>query len=167
MTISNWRDRVEVAFKYIDKLLLTISNISLLAILLTVFWTVWSRYVMRSPVTWSEDITSTAFAWFIFISMAAVHNRRGHVGIDIFTSYLPDAWQKIVAVFGDVFMVIFCAYTAYLCSLQAIVSHTTAATTVLHIPLSYYFASLSIGFGLMSMRSAGFVFGVNPIPTEE
>ncbi|PCJ85605.1 MAG: C4-dicarboxylate ABC transporter permease [Hyphomicrobiales bacterium] len=167
MTAANWRARAEMVFLYIDKALLTISNTALLIILLTIFWTVWSRYVIRSPVAWSEDVTSTSFAWFIFISMAAVYNRRGHVGIDIITSLLPSALQQIVAGLGDVFMVIFCAYTAYLCGLQSVVSHTTAATTVLHIPLSYYFASLTIGFGLMSLRSASFLFGVPPIPREE
>lgn len=163
MSLCTWQSQIETVIIWVDKVLLAISNLSLVAILGTICWTVWSRYVMRSPVVWSEDVTSMSFAWFIFIGMAAVHNRRGHVGIDVFTSLLPKTAQAFVEHLGDVFMIVFCSYTAYLCTEQAIVSHATAHTTVLSIPLSYFFASLSIGFGLMALRSLSFVLGVPPI----
>jgi len=164
---ATWRERAESAFRFIDKLLMTIANLSLVVIVLTICWTVWTRYVQRTAVTWGEDITSLTFAWFIFIGMAAVHNRRGHVSIDILTSTFPPKVQSFIQKLGDVIVGVFCGYTAYLCGKQMIVSHTMAQTSVLEIPLSYFFASLTLGFALMCIRSFGFLAGVPPIPLHE
>jgi TRAP-type transport system small permease protein len=164
MTDAARDGRVAAAFLLIDKVLLTITNLALVVIVGTVTWTVWTRYVARSPVTWGEDITSLAFGWFIFIGMAAVHDRRGHVGIDIVTSILPPKAKAAVERFADLFVAVFCAYTAYLCGEQTIVSHTMAHSPVLDLPLSYFFASLTLGFALMAIRSLAYVFGVPPLP---
>ena len=150
-------------FRRLDMVLLAITNLALVVIVVTISWTVWSRYVARTPVVWGDDVTSFAFAWFIFIGMAAVHNRRGHMGIDVVTSLLPPKTQMIVARLGDAFVAIFCAYTAYLCGEQTVVSHNLAHSPVLDLPLSYFFASLTIGFALVALRSAAYVVGVPPI----
>lgn len=164
---SNGRERAEAAFRFIDKILVTIANLSLVIIVGVICWTVWTRYVLRTPVVWSEDITSLTFAWFIFIGMAAVHNRRGHVSIDIVTSALPPRVQAFLDKLGDLIVAAFCAYTAYLCTQQTIVAHGMSRTPVLDIPLSYFFVSLALGFGLMAIRSVGYFLGVRPIPLHE
>ena len=165
MTSANWQTNANLVFGTIDKALLTISNVALSIILLTICWTVWCRYVLGSPVVWYEDITSLGFAWFIFMSMAAVHNRRGHVGIDVFTSMLPQRAQMALEQLSDLFMTVFCSYVSYLCILQVIA--TPARSTILYIPFSYMFSSLALGFAVMAIRSASYVFGVPPLPTEE
>jgi TRAP-type C4-dicarboxylate transport system permease small subunit len=164
---AKWRQQVEDAFRFIDKVLMTVANLSLVIIVLTICWTVWTRYVQRTAVTWGEDITSLTFAWFIFIGMAAVHNRRGHVSIDILTSTFSAKVQAFIDKLGDIIVGAFCGYTAYLCASQAVVSHTMAHTPVLEIPLSYFFASLAIGFTLMCIRSIGFLMGIRPIPLHD
>jgi TRAP-type C4-dicarboxylate transport system permease small subunit len=164
---DDWRERGAILFRRIDKILLFVSNIALVVLVATICWTVWSRYVLRTPLPWAEDITSITFGWFIFIGMAAVHDRRGHVSIDIVTSALSPRLQSAIARLGDIIVVIFCAYTAYLCAKQAIVSHATAHTPVLALPLSYLFASLTIGFALMSIRSLGYLAGIAPISMQE
>ena len=164
---SNAREQAEAAFRFIDKILVTIANLSLVIIVGVICWTVWTRYVMKTAVVWGEDITSLTFAWFIFIGMAAVHNRRGHVSIDIVTSTLPKKAQAFLDKLGDVIVAAFCAYTGYLCTQQAIVAHGMSHTPVLDIPLSYFFASLAIGFWLMAIRSVGYLLGVRPIPLHE
>jgi TRAP-type C4-dicarboxylate transport system permease small subunit len=164
---SSGREQAGAVFRFIDKILLTIANLSLVIMVGVVCWTVWTRYVQKTPVVWGDDITSLTFAWFIFISMAAVHNRRGHVSIDIVTSLLPKPMQAFLDKLGELIVTVFCGYTAYLCIKQTIVAHTMSHTPVLNIPLSYFFASLAIGFGLMAIRSIGYIMGVRPIPLHE
>jgi len=62
--------RADRVFRLIDAALIMIANLSLVVIVFTICWTVWTRYVMRTPVVWAEDVTSLAFAWFIFMGMA-------------------------------------------------------------------------------------------------
>jgi TRAP-type C4-dicarboxylate transport system permease small subunit len=138
----------------IDRVELFVANAANVVILATIFWNVLSRYVLETPVAWAEDVTSIAFAWFIFIGMAAVHNRRGHIGVDLLASLLPKGAGALVDKAGELFVLVFCSYAAYLCAAQTIVSHTTSKTTVLEIPLSVLFASLTLGFSLMAVSSA-------------
>jgi TRAP-type C4-dicarboxylate transport system permease small subunit len=143
----------------VDRLTLAIANLALVVMLVAICWNVISRYVLRSAVSWLEDITSIAFAWFIFIGMVAVHNRRGHISIDVLTSAAPARIQAAIGRAVDIFVACFCLYTAYLCAMQTVVSHGTAHTTVLKIPLSFLFASLALGFFLMALRSLSYAFG--------
>jgi TRAP-type C4-dicarboxylate transport system permease small subunit len=144
----------------LDRVELIVTNTALVIILVTICWNVVFRYVLASPVSWAEDVTSIAFAWFIFIGMVAVHNRRGHIGIDLVTSLLPDRLRVPLDRGVDAFVVVVCAYTAYLCGQQTVISHYTAQSTVLKIPLSVLFISLAIGFALMALRSACFALGM-------
>lgn len=161
------RSQIDSLVRLVDRASLFIANTAMAVILLTICWTVISRYVLRTPVSWSEDVTSIAFAWFMFIGMVAVHNRRGHIGLDIFTSALPRVMHAPLARGADIFVAVFCFYTAYLCALQTYVSQGSAHTTVLKIPLSFFFASLAIGFFLMALRSVTYVFGAQPIKDSE
>lgn len=164
MTTSAKRGRAERLFDVIDTILLAVGNTALLVLLVVICWTVIARYVLRTPASWGEDITSIAFAWFIFIAMVPIHNRRGHIGLDIVVSRLPQRAQDAINKAVDLFILVFCAYSAWLCGLQAVISYGTAHTTVLKIPLSFSFASLTIGFGLMGLRSLGYALGARPIP---
>jgi TRAP-type C4-dicarboxylate transport system permease small subunit len=138
------------------------ANSAFVIILVTICWTVISRYVLRSPVSWAEDITSIAFAWLIFIGAAAVHNRRAHISVDLLTSLLPAKLRLLLDTAVEIFVLVFCAYAAWLCGRQTIVAHTTSKTTVLEIPLSLLFVSVTIGFALMALRSAFYVAGFGP-----
>ncbi len=165
--LDHSRNRIDLFVRLTDRAALFVANTAMIVMLATICWTVISRYLLRSPVSWSEDITSIAFAWFMFIGMVAVHNRRGHIGLDVFISVLPAWTQTSLARGADIFVAIFCFYTAYLCGLQAYVSQGSAHTTVLKIPLSFFFASLAIGFFLMALRSVTYVFGAHAIEDRE
>jgi TRAP-type C4-dicarboxylate transport system permease small subunit len=157
--VDHSRNRIDLFVRLTDRASLFVANLALAVMLGTVCWTVISRYLLHTPVSWAEDINSIAFAWFIFIGMVAVHNRRGHIGLDVFTSALPPWIQVQLGRARDAFVAVFCFYTAYLCGAQSYVSHTSAYTTALKIPLSFFFSSLAIGFFLMAVRSITFLFG--------
>lgn len=167
MDATIWQKRAGEAFRLIDKVLLAIANTAMVVIVLTVCWSVWTRYGARTPMVWAEDVTTLAFAWFIFCAMAAVHNRRGHVSIDIVTGMFPARTQALLARAGDIFVAAFCLYTAFLCAEQMIISHTKAHTPVLKLPLSYFYASLMVGFALTGLRSVGYALGVGPASTAD
>lgn len=161
------RNGIDFFVRLVDRIALFIANTAMAAMLATICWTVISRYLLRSPVSWSEDVTSIAFAWFMFIGMVAVHNRRGHISLDIVTSALPAGIQALLARGADIFVAVFCFYTAYLCGWQAYVSQGSAHTTVLKIPLSFFFSSLAIGFLLMALRSVTYIFGARALEDSE
>jgi TRAP-type C4-dicarboxylate transport system permease small subunit len=54
-----------------------------------VFTSVVLRYVLNSPVTWSEEMASLLFAWLTFVGAYVGFRTHSHIRIDTLTMYLP------------------------------------------------------------------------------
>ena len=54
-----------------------------------VFSSVVLRYVLNSPVTWSEELASLLFAWLTFVGAYVGFRTHSHIRIDTLTMFLP------------------------------------------------------------------------------
>jgi TRAP-type C4-dicarboxylate transport system permease small subunit len=54
-----------------------------------VFVSVVLRYVLNSPVTWSEEMASLLFAWLTFVGAYVGFRTHSHIRIDTMTMFLP------------------------------------------------------------------------------
>jgi len=54
-----------------------------------VFSSVVLRYVLNSPVTWSEELASLLFAWLTFVGAYVGFRTHSHIRIDTLTMLLP------------------------------------------------------------------------------
>src|SRR5688572_11891365 len=140
-------------FASIESFEQVVMNISFVVLLGALSWGVLSRYVVPTPATWVEEVTSISFAWLIFVGAAEVHRRKQHVSVDLLTSVLPLSVQRGLALLIDAFMVCFCFYIAYLGVRQTIVMHTSL-TSMLRIPLSLSYAGFTLGMFLIGVRGA-------------
>ena len=62
-----------------------------------VFVSVVFRYVLNSPLTWSEELASLLFAWLTFIGAYVGFRTRSHISIDtlmIFLQSRPGVKQR-------------------------------------------------------------------------
>jgi TRAP-type C4-dicarboxylate transport system permease small subunit len=126
-------------------------NVSFVILLGALSWGVLSRYVVPTPATWVEEITSISFAWLIFVGAAEVHRRKQHVSVDLLTNLLPPSLQRLLALLVEVFVAGLCFYVAYLGVRQTIVMHTSM-TSLLRIPLSIAYTGFTLGIFLVGVR---------------
>jgi len=54
-----------------------------------VFSSVVLRYILNSPVTWSEELASLLFAWLTFVGAYVGFRTHSHIRIDTLTMFLP------------------------------------------------------------------------------
>jgi TRAP-type transport system small permease protein len=134
----------------VEQMVMTVSFVILLG---AISWGVLSRYVVPTPATWVEEVTSISFAWVIFVGAAEVHRRKQHVSVDLFTSTLPLSAQRALALLVDAFVVCFCFYVAYLGVHQTLVMHSSM-TSMLRIPLSVSYTGFTLGMFLVGLRGA-------------
>lgn len=130
---------------------LVLVNIGFVVLLVAIFWGVLSRYVISTPATWVEEVSSIAFAWVTFVGAAEVHRRGKHVSVDLVTAMLPAGLRAVLALAAEAIVVGFCFYAAWLGAQQAWVSHSSS-TSMLRIPLSVGYGGLTLGFLLMGLR---------------
>jgi TRAP-type C4-dicarboxylate transport system permease small subunit len=132
---------------------LVLVNVGFVILLIAICWGVLSRYVIKTPASWVEEVSSIAFAWVTFVGAAEVHRRGRHVSVDLLTALLPAGPRAVLAWAVELFVAGFCCYAAWLGAQQAWVSHVSS-TSMLRIPLSVGYGGLTLGFLLMAWRSA-------------
>ena len=67
-----------------------------------VFASVVLRYVLNSPVTWSEELASLLFAWLTFVGAYVGFRSRSHIAIDTLVVVLPKSLRQGIARVVDV-----------------------------------------------------------------
>lgn len=65
-----------------------------------------SRYLIESPLTWSEELGRYTFVWMSFLGMAAAVKHGSHVALDILVKKLTGVSQKVLVQINN-FLVLF------------------------------------------------------------
>jgi TRAP-type C4-dicarboxylate transport system permease small subunit len=113
-----------------------------------VFVSVVFRYVLDSPLAWSEELASLLFAWLTFIGAYVGIRSRSHIRIDTLVVFLPPAVQRWLERAGDLGVLILLLVFAW----QGF--RLTATTWSLEFPAmeisrGYLYVSLPIAACLM------------------
>ena len=114
-----------------------------ISILLQVFF----RYVMNSPLYWSEEIARYAFVWLVFIGAALASKRGAHIGVDYIVMHLPELPKDILAIFVNLLVLFFISCVIYM-SVGVIQSNMTQLSPAMRIPMGYIFMAIPTGLGI-------------------
>ena len=60
------------------------------ALAAVVFLQVFNRFVLKTPLAWSEDLAMLLFQWVAFLGAAIGVNRMRHFGIELVVKALPE-----------------------------------------------------------------------------
>ena len=65
--------------RLLDNIEEIVSGIALVIVVLSASWGVFTRYLTKSPATWSGEIATLAFSWLVFVGASACFKHGGHV----------------------------------------------------------------------------------------
>lgn len=80
----------------------SVARLGAICIVLIMVLAVFMRYIMNAPLQWVEELLITIFIWVIMLGAVSSMRVRGHVSIDAFTSVLPLAAQRWIAICVDI-----------------------------------------------------------------
>ena len=60
-----------------------LAGVSFLAMVALTCWQVFTRYILKNPSSWSEELVSYLFAWMSLFGSSIVVGERGHMNIPI------------------------------------------------------------------------------------
>jgi TRAP-type C4-dicarboxylate transport system permease small subunit len=99
--------------KFIDNLM----NIFAIALFMSIFFVVllqvFMRFVLNSPLVWSEEFARYSFIWVSLIGWAFAARNGSHIRISIITDKFPKAIQKVLRIFHYLLTVVFSAVFFY------------------------------------------------------
>lgn len=78
-----------------------------LALLAAVFVTVLFRYLLHSPLGWSEELGRFLFVWVSFLGMLEGVRLKAHIGIDVLVNALPPYVRRLTELLVNAAIVVF------------------------------------------------------------
>ncbi len=118
------------------------------------------RYLLNSPLAWTEELARFAFIWMTFIAGYLAARNAEHVAITAVQERLPNIPSKILKIFANWSSTAFFAIVAYYC-IEQWGKLSTQTSSVMKIPMSMVYLGMIIGSIFMAI--AYFYSGVKAI----
>ena len=91
----------------LDKSLEMLVTAAMGVLVVDVVWQVFTRYVMKSPSTWTEELATFLMIWVGLLGSSVALNRGAHLGIDYFVLKLSQRNKLYVELFVFLSIAIF------------------------------------------------------------
>jgi TRAP-type C4-dicarboxylate transport system permease small subunit len=76
-------------------------------LVLSVCWGVFTRYIIGAQAQWTEELARFLLIWVALLGGAVAFGTRGHLGVDYFVGKLHPEGGKLMAVIGQLIVLIF------------------------------------------------------------
>jgi C4-dicarboxylate transporter DctM subunit len=109
---------------------------------------VFCRYALNAALPWPEEVAIWLFSWAIFLGMALLTGRRGHIAIDLLRPLLPGALVTPYRFVVDVMV----ATTSLMLIVQGsdFASRAIQVSPAMQWPVTYLFMAVPVG-GLLNL----------------
>ncbi len=91
----------------IDKVMRVLNAAAMAVLTLLVIWQVFTRYILNSPSTWSEELAAYMFAWVTVFGAAYVFGKREHMNIPVVVERFSLRNQNSLQILAEVLNLIF------------------------------------------------------------
>ena len=140
--------------KIVSKVEELIAVVGLSAMTVITLVAVFFRYVLGSPIIWSEEAARYLMVWSTMLGISIATRQKAHLGIDIFVSMAPKKLQRALEIFSTLMMIVMFVFLTII-SIVFIQSaiRTGNVSPMLRIPFYIIYLALPLGFGLSAVRS--------------
>lgn len=80
--------------------------ILMVALAVVVFIQVFNRFVLKTPLAWSEDLAMLLYQWVVFVGAALGVKRMRHFGIELVVRQFPEHWHHRIEVVTPLVMLV-------------------------------------------------------------
>ena len=124
----------------------------LLVMTLTILAQIVARYLLATPLVWSEELALVLMVWITFVGSALILETQEHVSIDMFAEMAPHRVQNLLAILSALVIAGFSlALTWGAWKVVAIVQNSTMAG--LGVSVGWLYGGVLIGGALLFLVS--------------
>lgn len=124
-------------------------------LVLDVTWQVVSRYLLRSPSAWTEELAGFLLIWVGMLGAAIAHREKAHLGIDFLVTKFSRRGRDMIRVVVS-FLTFFFALGVLTTGGLQLVRNTLASHQVspaLGIPMGYVYLAVPVSGLFMAIYS--------------
>jgi TRAP-type C4-dicarboxylate transport system permease small subunit len=148
---SNALSLLTRSMEFINRAVMFVCMIALLAAALILTYSVMARYFLKISTDWQDEASVFLLVGATFLASATVQQHRGHVGIEALAAILPRAVNTARLFFVDVASLAFCVFfswKSWTLLHEAIVEGHTSATSWAP-PLWIPYGTMALGMSLL------------------
>lgn len=134
-------------FRLVDDVLKTVMVVMLSVLIVAVGANVFGRFVLNRSLATSDELSRFLFIWVIFLGAALAHLHREHIAVDLLTSRLPAAAQRVMTVVQELLSA--ALLVALLTSAYYVLRLSPGVSPLLRVPLNWVNASVPFGAAVM------------------
>jgi TRAP-type C4-dicarboxylate transport system permease small subunit len=121
-------------------------------LLFTLFLQVFTRFITRDPLSWTEEAARYLYVYVVFLGASAAVTERSHVAIDVLVLRLPRLGRLVVAVLVNVGVLFVLANLAYW-GVRATIRQLNIPLVVLDISYAWVYVVVPVTAVLMTVRT--------------
>lgn len=144
--------------RIVDNITRFVMGLSALVLFVITFAQVICRYVLKSPLPWSQDVLRLAFTYLVFWGAAWCVKEKGHLNIDVLLSTMPKTMRFVVELLINLLL---CGFFILLIinGYHFALSGLTQTAPYLSIPMAIYYSSIPSAAVLMLYYMVQIVIG--------
>lgn len=170
--ISRMKEIAAIALVWLVRIEQIVSVMLLTTIVVTMGAQVIWRYVLQSPLSWSEEVARLAMIWLTFIAASFVSAKHQHIAVDLIGDEPAGGGKRS----GPLRWIMRCLRSPR--PVQCIILITTLSLLLgglnfvlrvypvgspsVNISMSYWYGAASVGLTLMSLHAIADLLGIRP-----
>lgn len=91
----------------LTKALKGVAGMSFIVMVALTCWQVFTRYVLKNPSTWSEELVSYLFAWMSLLGASIVTSESGHMNIPVLVDRLNPQMRSYMRILHELIALLF------------------------------------------------------------
>lgn len=91
----------------INRVMYILAGSSFLAMVVLTCWQVLTRYVLKNPSSWTEELVSFLFAWMSLFGASIMVGERGHMNIPILPDHVSKEVRSALGIFAELIIILF------------------------------------------------------------
>lgn len=144
--------------KILDRSLELLVMVVVVVLVLDVLWQVFTRFILKNPSTWTEELAVFMLIWVSLLGAAVALGRGAHLGIDYFVGKLPVKIRIFTEVFVFLVIALF-SFTVMILGGIELVTDTLRLEQIspaLNVKVGYVYLAVPIsGFFLVLYSAIG------------
>jgi TRAP-type C4-dicarboxylate transport system permease small subunit len=134
-----------------------------IAMVLIGSWQVFSRFVLNSTPSWSEEVQIFGHIWLVFLSIPIAYRRGAHITVEAIRRIMSAWISKALDMLIVMLWVGFALATAYYSYRVSLVTRNSVSPG-LEIPMSYPYYGMVLGSAYLLFVVIRRLFGELPAP---
>ncbi|APH05811.1 TRAP transporter small permease [Bacillus weihaiensis] len=130
--------------KAVDRVTAFLTCTLMIVMVLIACWQVFTRFVLNSPSTVSEEFLRYALIWLTMLGSAYAYGKKKHLAVVFVARKIPEKYQIVVKLLVEAVVLVFIVVILLFGGTQAYQNAVGQVSSALGMPMQYLYLSLIV-----------------------